>query len=177
MKSATPSVESALDEARAFGRHHAEIGDAADRADAHRSRLNTALRGLHAAVSAGDSDGTTEHHSRAKAALAGLRREMRALADRAADGNESIAAISRHLRAVEGSQSAAADTDGDTKDIQTSAGTEESGGSKTGRSADYERRQRQLRQLEVRGFKLAGNSDYEQRQRQLQAFKRRQHHE
>jgi len=163
MKSHAPAVESALDEARALGRHHAEIGDAADRADAHRSRLNTALHGLRTAVSAGDSDGATEHHGRAKAALAGLRREMRAIGDRHSDGSESLASIARSLRAVEGAMPGAADTDGDDKDVQTSAGTEESGGSKTGRSASYRRRQRELAALRPDG-------DFERRQRDLAAL-------
>lgn len=146
MKSAAPSVESALDDVRAFGRCHSSIGDAHERADEHRSRLNTALRGLHSAIASGDKDGAAEHYARAKRAHAELRREYKTIADGHGDATDALASIARGLRAVEGS------FDTDSQLVQTSGGTGDSTGSEGGRSAEWHRRQREIRILELEGI-------------------------
>ncbi|HEX3948214.1 MAG TPA: hypothetical protein VHW95_00020 [Steroidobacteraceae bacterium] len=98
--SAIYHCQTALDEHAAFARHHAEIADATQRLDEHRSRLGTALRGLHAAVQAGDSDTAADCHARCMRCMGGMNREIRAIGDRHQDATDAYNAVQRALRSA-----------------------------------------------------------------------------
>jgi hypothetical protein len=98
--SAANHCQTALDEHAAFARHHKEIADATERLDEHRSRLGTALRGLHAAVQAGDQQQAADCHARCMRCMRGIHHEMKAIGDRHQDAQDAYNAVNRALRAA-----------------------------------------------------------------------------
>jgi hypothetical protein len=136
MQTAINHCQTALDEHAAFGRNHKEIADATERLDEHRSRLGTALRGLHAAVQAGDQEAAADCHTRCRRAITGIGREMKAIGDRHQDANDAFNAVNRALRSA-----------GDVLDLGTqpepAAGSTEDPHGRSG-NADH-----RLRQLDV----------------------------
>ena len=138
MQAALTHTAQAIDEHQAFGRNHKEIADATERLDEHRSRLGTALRGLHAAVQAGDADQAADCHARCMRCMGGIQREMKAIGDRHQDAQDAYNAVNRALRSA-----------GDVLDLGTQG--EPTGGTTDdhhGRSADATRRRRELEELE-----------------------------
>jgi hypothetical protein len=136
--------QTALDEHAAFARHHAEIADATQRLDEHRSRLGTALRGLQAAVHAGDNDAAADCHARCMRCMSGMHREMKAIGDRHQDAGDAFNAVQRALRS-------AADAGG--WDVGTEP--EPTTGSTHGRShsADWQRRRRERSNFDLAALK------------------------
>ena len=119
--------------------------------------LGEALQGVK-----NEPEKATEHVARAvKAhkALGGALGDMSdasaSMKDSHADATDAHAAVGRYVKSaqrcvrgvVEGSTTAAEDDDGDSKNVQTSSGTGESGGSSNDRSLDYRRRQADLQTL------------------------------
>jgi len=146
MQAATNHCQTALDEHAAFARHHAEIADATQRLDEHRSRLGTALRGLQAAVQTGDNDAAADCHARCMRCMGGINREMKTIGDRHQDATDAYNAVQRSLR----SAGDVAGWDVGTQPEPTAGSTED----KHGRhSADWHRRQRDMRMIEVAALK------------------------
>jgi hypothetical protein len=156
MQTAISHCETALEEHRAFGRHHQEIADAAQRLDEQRSRLGTALRGLHTALEAGDQEQAAEHHARCMRCLGGVHREMRAIGDRHDDATDAVNAVHRALRSA-----------GDVLDLgdegEPIAGSTDD---QHGRSADFRRRQCELLRL------ATSETGVDQRQGELEELRR-----
>jgi hypothetical protein len=100
MQSALTHCDRALDEHRAFSRHHEEIADATQRLDEHRGRLGTAIRSLHAAIESGDHDQIADCHARCMRCVGGMQREMKSIGDRHQDATDAYNAVSRALRSA-----------------------------------------------------------------------------
>jgi hypothetical protein len=100
MQAAVSQCERALDEHKAFSRHHAELADATQRLDEHRSRFGTALRALHAAIQAGDAESAADCHGRCMRALAGLSREHKAIGNAHEFAGDTHDAMQRCMRAI-----------------------------------------------------------------------------
>ena len=137
-KHAIANIDTALEEHRAASRHQADMSEAVDRLDTHRRAAGTALRALHQALQGPDPTQTGEIHIRCKRSLEGMSRELRAVADRHGDLNDSHLAMCRALREVTPAVT----------EIQTSSGVEDD--DQTGRSADYRSRQRDLEAIKAR---------------------------
>lgn len=156
MQTAISHCEQAMEEHRAFGRHHQEIADATQRLDEHRRPLGTALRGLHAAIQAGDHEQAAEHHARCMRCFGGIHREMKAIGDRHEDALTAYNAVSRSLRAA-----------GDVLDLGTegepTAGSTEDHHGRSG-NADYRRRQ-------VDMLRLAAPPEIDERQAELEQLR------
>ena len=134
------TVATALDEHQAFARHHSEIADSTERLDEHRSRLGTALRGLHAAVQAGDTEAAADCHGRCMRSMRGINHELKSIGGRHQDAQDAYNAINRALR------SAGDVLDLGDQDEPTAGSTED----QHGRSADYRSRQRDLKSIRSR---------------------------
>jgi hypothetical protein len=174
MQANLPHLDQALDEHRAFGRHQSAIADATQRLDEHRSRFGTSLRGLHAAIAAGDPEAAAEHHGRCMRCMRGMQREMKAIGDSHQDGGDALLAIGRCMRSAGNilglDASGAPIGDDDADDYNTNAGYPVDDGDaddqQLGRSTDYRRRQLDKRRLaaadprraEAEALRLVGQS-------------------
>ena len=139
MKSAASHLEQGLEEHRAFARHYAEIADATQRLDEHRSRLGTAMRSLQAAIQEGNTEQAAEHHARCMRCVGGINREMKAIGDRHQDAMDACNGLNRCLKSA-----------GDVLDLGTQG--EPSAGSTAdqhGRSLSAAARRRQMEAIQL----------------------------
>jgi HK97 family phage prohead protease len=156
----------ALKNHKELGDHHAAIGGNMDAITEQQSKASTAHGELGEALQDAkkEPEKATEHVARAMKAHKALGGAIGDMSDQAAemkdthaDAGDAHEAVGRHLKAaqrcmrsvVEGATTAAAGKDGDSTDVQTSAGTGESEGSKNDRSLDLSRRRRDLDLLDA----------------------------
>jgi len=149
---------------KALGEHHDAVGTHMDAITEQQSKMAEAHGELGEALHAvkNEPEKATEHVARAlkhhkamSGQLEDASNEVADMKDRHQDVGDSHEAMGRCVRSaqrcvrgvVEGATPSAEDDDGDSKDVQTSAGDQESGGSKGGRSLDLKRRQRDLEAL------------------------------
>lgn len=154
----------ALKHQKALGEHQAAIGGNMDAITEQQSKASEAHGELGEALhdAKKEPEKATEHVARAlkahKAlggAIGDMSDQTSSMKDTHADAGDANEAVGRHLKAaqrcvrsvVEGASTAAEDKDGDTTDVQTSAGTGESEGSKNDRSFDLKARKRDLEAL------------------------------
>ncbi len=166
LEAAQGHQDRALKQHKALGEHHAAVTehmdegmDAHERAIKAHGDLGEALEAV-----ANEPAKTTEHVARAvklHGAVSGHLKDVAEAQEDAKDRHQdvgdvysslgrSIRAAQRSVRAVvEGSTTGGADNDGDSAEVQTSAGTAESDGSASGRS--YQQRQKELQELSAIG--------------------------
>jgi HK97 family phage prohead protease len=154
----------ALKNHKALGEHHAELGGNMDAITEQQSKASEAHGELGEALQDAkkEPEKATEHVTRALKAHKALGGAIGDMSDQAssmkdthADAGDAHEAVGRHLKAaqrcmrsvVEGATTGAENKDGDSTDVQTSAGTEESDGSKNARSLDLTNRKRDLESL------------------------------
>ncbi len=159
LEKASDHHERAMRHHKAVAESHKEIGASIDAAQEAHERAVQAHRDAAAAVSAakGDQKNVADHVALAEKHLQALGKHQEAVGeahegieDAHEDAEDSHAAVGR---AIEGAQrqvrsvvdgSVPGSEDGDSQDIQTSAGTGDSTGSEGNRSAEYRRRQADL---------------------------------
>lgn len=158
------SHDRALKNHKELGQHHAAIGGNMDAITEQQSKASEAHGELGEALNDAkkEPEKSTEHVARALKAHKALGGAIGDMSDQAsemkdthADAGDAHEAVGRHLKAaqrcmrsvVEGATTAAADKDGDSTDVQTSAGTGESEGTKNARSLALDARKRDLESL------------------------------
>ena len=154
----------ALKHHKELGEHHEAIGGNMDAITEQQSKASEAHGELGEALQDAkkEPEKSTEHVARAlkahKAlggAIGDMSDQTASMKDTHADAGDASEAVGRHLKAaqrcvrsvVEGASTSAENEDGDSKDVQTSAGTAESGGSKNDRSVNLTNRKRDLESL------------------------------
>lgn len=154
----------ALKHHKIVGEHHAAMAGNTDAITEQQSKASEAHGELGEALKDAkkEPEKATEHVARAMkahkalgGAIGDMSEQASSMKDTHADAADAHEAVGRHLKAAqrcmrsvtEGATTAAADKDGDSQDVQTSAGTEESEGSKNARSFDLDSRKRDLESL------------------------------
>jgi HK97 family phage prohead protease len=164
LEQAQDHLDRAMKHHKTLGEHQEAVGGHLDAITAQQSKASEAHGELGEALHAvkNEPEKATEHVARAFKAhkavgsqLDDMGEAATDMKDRHQDLGDSHEALGRCVRSaqrcvrgvVEGASPAAEGEDGDSKNVQTSAGTEDSGGSKNDRSLDRKRRKRDLEAL------------------------------
>jgi HK97 family phage prohead protease len=156
LQDAVGHLNRALGKQDALARHHAVIGNAVDAASDHHAKASGAHDAMGEALAAANAapDEAPKHiaramrHHRAIAgALDGMEQAHQAAADGLDEGQAAAGVASRAVGMARRCVRSVLGEDADSKEIQTSDGTDESDGSANGRAMSAEQRRRRIRLL------------------------------